>query len=88
MIARIVAALFGWLSLASPVAAPPILMPALWVARDADTVIWLFGTVHQLRPGTPWLTGAVADAFADSDTLVLEIPEPTPDDMSAAVVQV
>ncbi len=88
MIARIVAALLGWLSLASPVVAPAALTPALWVARDGDTVIWLFGTVHQLRPGTPWLTGAVADAFAGSDMLVLEIPEPTPDEMAAAVVQV
>ncbi len=88
MIARIVATLLGWLSLASPVAAPVALMPALWVARDADTTIWLFGTVHQLRPGTPWLTGAVADAFAGSDTLVLEIVEPTPEEMAAAVVQV
>lgn len=88
MIARIVAALLGWLSLASPVAAPAVLAPALWVARDADTTIWLFGTVHQLRPRTPWLAGTVADAFADSDTLVLEIVEPTPDEMAAAVVQV
>lgn len=88
MIARIATALLGWLSLASPVAAPAALTPALWVARDADTTIWLFGTVHQLRPGTPWLTGAVADAFVGSDTLVLEIVEPTPDEMRAAVVQV
>jgi len=88
MIARIVAALLGWLSLASPIAAPALLAPALWVARDGDTTIWLFGTVHQLRPGTPWLSSKVADAFADSDTLVLEIVEPTPDEMAAAVVQV
>lgn len=88
MIARIVASLLGWLSLASPVAAPAVLTPALWVASDGDTTIWLFGTVHQLRPGTPWLGGPVAKAFADSDMLVLEIPEPTPDEMAAAVVQV
>ncbi len=88
MIARIVTALLGWLSLASPAVAPAALTPALWVARDGDTVIWLFGTVHQLRPGTPWLAGAVADAFAGSDMLVLEIPEPTPDEMAAAVVKV
>lgn len=87
MIARIAAALLGWLSLASPVAAPAMLAPALWVAHDADTTIWLFGTVHQLRPGTPWLNSAVADAFAGSDTLVLEIVAPTPDEMADAVVQ-
>ena len=42
MIARVVAALLGWLSLASPLAAPASLSPALWVARDGDTTIWLF----------------------------------------------
>ncbi|KQM27850.1 MULTISPECIES: TraB/GumN family protein [unclassified Sphingomonas] len=88
MIARVIATLLGWLSLASPVAAPAALAPALWVARDGDATVWLFGTVHQLRSGTPWLSGAVADAFSASDTLVLEIVEPTPDEMAAAVVQV
>ena len=88
MIARIVASLLGWLSLASPLAAPPALRPALWVARDADTTIWLFGTVHQLRAGTPWLTGAVARAFADSDALTLEIAPATPDAMKQALVKV
>ncbi|WP_294324243.1 TraB/GumN family protein [uncultured Sphingomonas sp.] len=88
MIARIVAALFGWLSLASPVAAPAALRPALWVARDGDTTIWLFGSVHQLRPGTPWLTGAVANAFADSDVLTLEIAPATSDAMTRALVKV
>ncbi|KQM60035.1 MULTISPECIES: TraB/GumN family protein [unclassified Sphingomonas] len=87
MIVRVAAALFGWLSLASPVAAPAALAPALWVARDADTTVWLFGTVHQLRPGTPWLTGAVARAFADSDTLTLEIAPTTPDAMTSALVK-
>lgn len=81
-------ALFGWLSLASPVAAPAALAPALWVARDGDTVIWLFGTVHQLRPGTPWLTGPVARAFADSDRLTLEIAPTDPDALAAALVAV
>lgn len=88
MIARLVAALLGWLSLASPIAAPAALAPALWVARDGDTTIWLFGTVHQLRPGTPWLTGPVARAFADSDALTLEIAPTTPDAMAQALVAV
>lgn len=88
MIARTVAALLGWLSLASPVAAPVALAPALWVARDGEATVWLFGTVHQLRTGTPWLTGEVARAFAQSDTLTLEIAPVTPDAMTAALVAV
>ncbi|MEQ1510458.1 MAG: TraB/GumN family protein [Sphingopyxis sp.] len=48
--------------------------PALWVVRDADTTIYLFGTVHVLRPGLSWFDEAVADAFNASDELVLELP--------------
>lgn len=49
--------------------------PALWVVRDADTTVYLFGTVHLLRPGLSWFDEAVADAFAASDELVTEIDE-------------
>lgn len=48
--------------------------PALWVVRDADTTIYLFGTVHMLRPGLSWFDEAVTDAFTASDELVLELP--------------
>ncbi|MEN2749069.1 TraB/GumN family protein [Sphingomonas sp. T9W2] len=88
MSVRAFLAFLCWLSLASPVAAPAALAPALWVARDGDTTIWLFGTVHQLRRGTPWLTGPVAKAFADSDVLTLEIAPTTPDAMTEALVKV
>ena len=49
--------------------------PALWVVRDADTTIYLFGTVHVLRPGYSWFDGPVRQAFDDSDELVTEILE-------------
>lgn len=35
--------------------------PALYVARDADSTMYLFGTLHLRRPGTPW-GGARAQA--------------------------
>lgn len=47
--------------------------PALWVIRDADTTIYLFGTVHLLKPGLGWFDEAIADAFRASDELKLEI---------------
>lgn len=50
--------------------------PALWVVQDADTTIYLFGTVHILKPGISWFDGAVKQAFDKSDRLVLEIVEP------------
>ena len=31
--------------------------PALWVARDADTTIYFFGTIHLLKPETRWFEG-------------------------------
>ncbi|QJQ32942.1 TraB/GumN family protein [Sphingomonas lacunae] len=56
--------------------------PALWVVRDADTTIYLFGTVHALRPGLSWFDEAVADAFNASSEVIFEIPQ---DDDPAAM---
>lgn len=50
--------------------------PALWAVRDADTTIYLFGTVHVLKPGVTWFDGGVKHAFDRSDELMLEIIEP------------
>ena len=50
--------------------------PALWVVKDADTTIYLFGTVHVLKPGLSWFDEAVKTAFDSSQTLVLEMVEP------------
>lgn len=52
--------------------------PALWVIKDKDTTIYLFGTVHVLKPGLSWFDEAVKKAFDASDELVLEINEPDP----------
>ncbi|MFC3785699.1 hypothetical protein GGR90_002135 [Sphingopyxis italica] len=50
--------------------------PALWVVRDEDTTIYLFGTVHVLKPGLSWFDEAVKTAFDKSDQLMLEIVLP------------
>jgi uncharacterized protein YbaP (TraB family) len=47
--------------------------PALWVAADADTTIYLFGTVHALPQGKDWYDDRIARAFTASDELVTEI---------------
>lgn len=52
--------------------------PALWVVRDADTTIYLFGTIHLLRPETNWRTQAVNDALAATGELWIEAEEPSP----------
>lgn len=50
--------------------------PALWVVKDEDTTIYLFGTVHILKPGLGWFDEGVKEAFDKSDRLVLEMVEP------------
>ena len=50
--------------------------PALWVVKDDDTTIYLFGTVHVLKPGLSWFDEAVKDAFDKSDQLMLELVMP------------
>ena len=64
---------------AAPEAGPAT--PALWVVKDDDTTIYLFGTVHQLPRGTQWDGAAVGRAIAAADELVLEL---TPAEMAAA----
>ncbi|AJP74724.1 polysaccharide biosynthesis protein GumN [Sphingomonas hengshuiensis] len=50
--------------------------PALWVVRDEDTTIYLFGTIHVLKPGLSWFDEAVRDAFDKSGELVIEMIQP------------
>lgn len=57
--------------------------PALWVIRDADSTIYLFGTVHVLRPTTAWGTAQVNAAFDSADEVWLEISNP--DDQAALI---
>ncbi len=61
---------------AAPAAATTDADPALWVVKDADTTIYLFGTVHVLKPGLSWFDEAVKTAFDKSDELMLEIVMP------------
>lgn len=62
--------------------------PAMWIVRDADTTIYMFGTIHVLRPGLNWLKGDVKAAFDGADELVLEVTEPDdPQAMQATVAK-
>lgn len=57
--------------------------PALWVVSDADSTIYLFGTVHVLRPTTAWGSARVDAAFDSADQIWFEISNP--DDQAAIV---
>ncbi|MEO7505416.1 MAG: TraB/GumN family protein [Sphingomicrobium sp.] len=55
--------------------------PAVWVVKDKDTTIYLFGTVHALDGRQAWFNDEVKAAFDGSSELVLEVL--TPEDPAA-----
>jgi uncharacterized protein YbaP (TraB family) len=68
--------------------APAAATPALWQVHDADTTIYLFGTVHVMKPDVNWFGRTVKRAFDRSDELVLEIVEPDdPNALGASMAQ-
>lgn len=46
--------------------------PALWEVSDADTTIYLFGTIHLLPENYRWRTAKFDQAVANSQQLVIE----------------
>ncbi|MBI0476590.1 TraB/GumN family protein [Sphingomonas sp. MA1305] len=50
--------------------------PALWVVKDQDTTVYLFGTIHVLKPGLTWFDEAVKSAFDRSTEVKLELVLP------------
>lgn len=55
-------------------AALPDADPAIWVVKDPDTTIYLFGTFHALDGKSDWFNEEVKTAFDQSGELVLELP--------------
>ncbi|OYU34196.1 MAG: hypothetical protein CFE35_16400 [Novosphingobium sp. PASSN1] len=81
---RLLIGLLSCLLLAVPAAAAP----GLWVIRDADTEVTIFGTVHALPANENWLTPRLTARLDAADTLVIEtiLPE-DPQVMQALVTQ-
>jgi uncharacterized protein len=48
--------------------------PSLWHIQDEDSDIYIFGTVHILRPGIEWQTDELMAAFNAADTVYFEAP--------------
>jgi uncharacterized protein YbaP (TraB family) len=46
--------------------------PAMWVVKDADTTVYLFGTFHGLDGKTDWFNDEVKTAFDKSGEVYLE----------------
>lgn len=69
-------------------AAQPAAEPALWMLRDVDTTIYLFGTFHALDASSDWFGRNVRAAFDSSDQLILETLVPTdPIDLTNALIR-
>jgi uncharacterized protein YbaP (TraB family) len=66
---------------ATQTGAPATAKPAMWKLADADTTIYLFGTIHALPAGRQWRTAAFDRALGSADELVLEVADVT--DMAA-----
>ena len=90
LLRRAFAALGLSVFLAAPVAAAPashVAHPALWAVSDADTTIYLFGTIHLLPSDYKWRTPKFDQAVAGSQQLVVEtiVDENNPQEMMAAL---
>lgn len=69
---------------ASATAAGPTVKadPAIWKVKGAHGTVYLFGSIHVMKPNVDWETAKVKSAFDASDVLYLEIADP--DDTSVA----
>ena len=55
--------------------------PAMWLVKDEDTTIYLFGTFHALDGKSDWFNDEVKAAFDHSDEVMVEVL--IPDDPAA-----
>lgn len=53
----------------------------MWVVKDEDSTIYLFGTMHVLRPETEWKTPKIMGALEESTQLWLELADLQPANM-------
>jgi uncharacterized protein YbaP (TraB family) len=80
---KTLAGLLAALWLAGPVQAAPARAPAavgeprpaIWLLSDADTRIYLFGTVHVLHPELRWRSATFNRVARESQELVLELSD-------------
>jgi uncharacterized protein len=52
--------------------------PALWKITDADSTMWLMGSVHVLKPDTKWRTPEMDEAFKSANRIWFEVDIDSP----------
>jgi uncharacterized protein YbaP (TraB family) len=84
-----IAALLAFGAAAPVPARTPLARPALWAVADADTTIYLFGTIHLLPENYQWRTARFDQALQGSRELVVEtiVDEKNPAQIVAAMQQ-
>lgn len=72
---REICAAFAALTLAACASGEPQFPPgpALYVARDADSTMYLFGTLHIRRPGSPWGGARAQAGLAETSEIWTEL---------------
>lgn len=67
-------------------AAPAVAQPAFWAVKDADSTLYILGTVHLLRPETVWHSDKLDAAMAEAGELWLELPTTDPTAMAGEMM--
>jgi uncharacterized protein YbaP (TraB family) len=75
--ARLAGLAFGLAMAVQIIAAPAqaIAEPALWKVEGPHATIWLFGSVHALKPALAWRSARMDAAMKSAGVLYLEIPD-------------
>jgi uncharacterized protein YbaP (TraB family) len=47
----------------------------MWVVKDADSTIYLLGSIHVMKPDTAWLTPDIQKRFDSAQEVWFEIPD-------------
>lgn len=82
MFKRFVLPLLAALAAALPASA----QPPVWVIRDHDSTIVLFGSVHMLPPGLDWRPPALDTALQQANDVWFELPLDATDSQAAAQI--
>lgn len=53
----------------------PIGAPLLWRVQNGDATVYLFGSIHVLKPGSEWMDKRLFQAFDSADAAWFEVPD-------------
>ena len=87
MVSLLIAAALAASPVTEPATPAPEAEPAMFVIRDADTKVYIFGTFHALDGDHGWFDRGVRSAFEESNELVLETLLPEGPDAAQQIKQ-